>query len=591
VDLARRPRVRRGLGEGRATDDTTTSPGPGAAHPEHTLGRVDAPGREEGRRRLRRRRRRPSGEAPPLPRQLGLSAGLWAAFAALLLAAVIVIAFSGATLSVERTDVRILEALARLRRTWLTDAMELANALGSRVSVRLLRWGVILALLFFRRWRHLLTFLGTVLVVEAGASLLQSSLNRPRPFNVEILGSWSGGSMPSRPMVAVAITLIGICYTLVVPGRPRQIAKWVTGGVLSLLALAQLYLGVAHLTDVVVGGVFGVAAGVLSFRFFVPNAVFPVSYGRHKAAHLDVGGERGEAIVKALRDQLGVDVLAVKPVGLTGSGGSTPLRIQVTDDEGENRFVFAKLLAQTHVRSDRSYKLGRRVVYGRLEDEVSFRSVRRLAEHEDHRGRLVRDAGIRTAGPLGVVEITPEREYLIVTEFFDGAVELSEADADDALIDQGLELIAKLWDAGLAHRDIKPANLMVRDGELLLIDVGFAQVRPSPWRQAVDLGNMMLCLALRADAARVYERALLIFSADEIAEAFASTHSIAIPTELRTRMKEDGRDLLGEFRSLAPTRRPVPIQRWDARRVLTTILFAFVAFLAVIVAVSITGVL
>jgi serine/threonine protein kinase len=32
------------------------------------------------------------------------------------------------------------------------------------------------------------------------------------------------------------------------------------------------------------------------------------------------------------------------------------------------------------------------------------------------------------------------------------------------VIDQGLQLIRKLWDAGIAHRDIKPGSLMVRDG-------------------------------------------------------------------------------------------------------------------------------
>ena len=57
---------------------------------------------------------------------------------------------------------------------------------------------------------------------------------------------------------------------------------------------------------------------------------------------------------------------------------------------------------------------------------------------------------------------------------------------------------------------------MVRAGELLLIDVVFVQVRPSPWRQAVDLGNMMLVLAVRTDPERVYQRALSYFTPAEL---------------------------------------------------------------------------
>jgi len=56
---------------------------------------------------------------------------------------------------------------------------------------------------------------------------------------------------------------------------------------------------------------------------------------------------------------------------------------------------------------------------------------------------------------------------------------LGEAEVDEGVIDDGLGIIRKLWDAGLAHRDIKPANLLVRDGRLLLIDVAriMAQVQ------------------------------------------------------------------------------------------------------------------
>ena len=90
----------------------------------------------------------------------------------------------------------------------------------------------------------------------------------------------------------------------------------------------------------------------------------------------------------------------------------------------------------------------------------------------------------------------------------------------------------------------------MRDGQLLVIDVAFVQVRPSPWRQAVDLANMMLVLAVRTDAERVYDRALHYFTPDEIAEAFAAARGVASPTQLRSVMKQDGRDLVAQFRAL-----------------------------------------
>ena len=112
----------------------------------------------------------------------------------------------------------------------------------------------------------------------------------------------------------------------------------------------------------------------------------------------------------------------------------------------------------------------------------------------------------------------------------------------------------------------------MKDGHLQLVDVSALEIRPTPWRQAVDLANMMLTLALQSDPDRVYERAVLRFTPDEIAEAFASAVGLAIPTQLQSRLKTDRRPLMERFKELGPARRTVTIQRWSTNRIVTTAL-------------------
>jgi tRNA A-37 threonylcarbamoyl transferase component Bud32 len=513
------------------------------------------------------RQRRPSGAPPPLPRQLGTTGRGWAALTVVLIAWLLVAMFSpSARRLTDQVDAAVLRVVAGLRTEWLTTIARGIDRMATGWTLSVVAMVLLVATIAFKRWRHLFTFLGSVILLQVVGVILIGAYRRPRPYDVTIIGRWDGFSLPSAAAAIVSITVIGVLYMLVVPGRPRRIGKAV-GAVVVLAAVAsRLYLGVDHPFDVLTGVTMGVAIPLVAFRFFTPNEVVPVAYHGGKTAHLDVGGRRGEAIRRAVEEQLGVTVLDVRPVGLGGSGGSTPLRLRLAGNP--DTYVFGKLYAMNHVRSDRWYKIGRTILYGRLEDEHPFQTVRRLVEYEDYALRVMRDAGIPTAAPLGIVELTPEREYMLVTEFFDGAVEIGEADIDDDLIDQGLSMVRRMWQAGLAHRDIKPANLMVRDGRLLVIDVAFAQVRPSPWREAIDLANMMLVLAVRSDAERVYRRALDFFSPDEIAEAFAAARGIASPSQLRSMMKRDGRDLLGQFRALAPARRPISLQRWGPRRIL-----------------------
>jgi tRNA A-37 threonylcarbamoyl transferase component Bud32 len=453
-----------------------------------------------------------------------------------------------------------------LRTPALVDIAEIFDVLCDPLAIWIIRVVVLVIAALFKRWRHVVTILALYVVVD----FLDTILAAPRtaPEGVSILSTNATTAFPSLPVAALSVTLFGAVMVLAPSGRPRRLARVGAFAIMVLVVLARLLLGADYPLDAVYSLLVGWVTVGFAFAFFVPEDVFPVSYARGgKSAHLDLGGARGEAIIAAVRDQLGFTVTEIEPFGLAGSGGSSPLRMRVAEIDGH---LFGKIYSTSHLRADRWYKVGRSILYGQLEDEVPLGSVRRLALYEDYALRLLRDVGIGVATTYGIVELTPDREYMLVTEFFSKATTLGDAEVDDAIVDEGMLLVQRLWASGLAHRDLKPANMLVRDGHLQLVDVSGLQVRPTPWRQAVDLANMMLTLALRSDPDRVYERATLVFTPDDVAEAFAAARGLAIPTQVTEKLKEDGRPILERFRELAPDRPPVSIQVWSVRRVALT---------------------
>ncbi|MCH7789663.1 MAG: hypothetical protein IH940_09495 [Acidobacteria bacterium] len=510
------------------------------------------------------RRRRPSGEPPPLPKHLNKTAvAALVAFVGWALIWAWVFLYDAPAIWITELDLDLMAPIVDNRTSWLTPTMQTVNEIGTHWATIIIGWGALAGALAARRIRHALLLIASLAIIGGIVTWVTTFIDRPRPLGFTQIGDWEGFAQPSRPVALLTCVLVASGLSLL-PAVPWRRYWYIASGlVLVVFAFAQIYTAVDHPTDVFAGATVGLAVTLVLYRLVAPETVFPIAYGTGKSAHLDVTGVRGDAIRLGLRRQLGVIVTDLKPVGLQGSSGSTPLRIACEDGPD----LFAKLYARSHLRSDRAYKLGRTLMYGRLEDEQRFTSVRRLIQHEDYMLHVMHAAGINCMEPMGIVEITPDREYLLVTEFFNGAVEIGDVPVTPAMIDAGLSEVGRLWNAGLAHRDIKPANVMVQGERVCLIDVAFGQVRPSPWRQAVDLANMMLVLALGSSASVVYERACLQFSEDEIAEAFAASRGVTLPSQLRADVRSDGRELLDRFRELAPNRDPVAIQRWSIRRI------------------------
>jgi tRNA A-37 threonylcarbamoyl transferase component Bud32/membrane-associated phospholipid phosphatase len=537
------------------------------------------------------RRRRPSGEPAPLPGpDLALAGKIWLTLA-LVVSAVLILLLTPADRGIgsgqwwNDFDAALMEPVIDARSPVLTTIARGLHALGSVWTVAPLVLVAVAVLVTNRRWRHLIVYGVAMLVTMPMVWGIANLIARPRPEGIEILGDWTGFAQPSSPVAVLTVASMGATYALFPAGVWRRAAHVVITVLVGLLALSRVYLGSDRFTDVFSAAVFGVIVPLLLFRIVVPDAVFPVSYSGRKKAHLDLTGLRRTGIIRAIRDQLGMDIVDVDYIGLDLSGGSTPLVLTTADGE----LVFAKLYAKNHLRADRWYKFGRSVLYGALEDEQSFRAVRRIAEHEDYAARLMWGAGVAVPEPVGLVEITPGREYMLLSSFLDGGHRLTAENCTDEVVRSGLGAIAAMWHTGLAHRDIKPGNVMLVGEQVYLVDHSFDEVCPTPWRQATDLANMMLTLALFVGPERVVEEAAAVFTPDEMAEAFAATHAVTIPTELRERIRESGRDLVGEFRRALPARPPIPIQRWTWRRV-ATIVGAVVAIVVTIqlVALNVT---
>ena len=517
---------------------------------------TEASAPDTSRRASRRTVRRPSGEPPPLPKP-----AWWPGYVVLLVVTIVAGALLAWWYEASPPDGGLMRWFSDHRTDWLTDVAKVFSWLATQPAVLAMRVALLIVLIVFKRWRHLAVALLGFFFMDLVVARLSVAI--PAPGEAVVTPGGDVYHFPAYAIASLSITLWAMVATLAPAGPLRNRAA--TGAIALgvVVVFARAYLGatypVAGLYSLLLG--FGIAATLLGW--LAPDDSFPISYKRGgNAAHLELAGARTAAVIRAMRDQLGMEVTELKAFGDEGSGGSTPLLMTTADGTR----IFGKILATSHVRSDRWYRIGRTILYGRLEDETSFSSVRRLIAYEDYALRLLDDDGFTVAHSYGVVELTPNREYLLATQFFEGAETLGHAEVTDEVIDGGLALVRRLWDSGLAHRDIKPANLLVVDGELQVIDVSGLEIRPSPWREAVDLANMMLVLALRSDPERVHGRALDSFTPEEIGEAFAAAQGMAIPTELQRYLKQDDRDLIARFKELAPAHPKISIQRWSVRR-------------------------
>ena len=334
----------------------------GARRPPLT--RVDDPGRAAPAPGfVPVRRRRPSGQGrypSPLRHR---SVQVWAA----LVAAAILWLLLAPTGPVQWVNRAVTDALTGPDTAWADTLARAAEMLGTTATYRILWIPTVLVLIWFARWRHLLVYLTTLTVVAVMAQGLVGDASLPRALRSTLTGSGRGYVLPSWPVTVFATVATATTYLLLPRGRTRRLTLWCVAGLVLVLALSRVHLGRDDLSGDLASAMVGAGVAVIAIVALAPEIDFPVVYRRQNRAHLRLDDERRKGISDAVADQLGVAITEVRPYRLAGSAGSTPCRLLVAN--GPAPYLFGKLYATSHVRSDRRQKFARLLRYGRLEDE------------------------------------------------------------------------------------------------------------------------------------------------------------------------------------------------------------------------------
>ena len=121
--------------------------------------------------------------------------------------------------------------------SWLTPIARGVDRVATGWTMFFVAIALLVSTIVFNRWRHLFAFLGSVVVLQfIGLSLIAAS-RRPRPYDVTTIGRWHGySSCRRRRRRSSRSPSSAVIYMLVVPGRPRAIAKRVGIVVVAVVA-------------------------------------------------------------------------------------------------------------------------------------------------------------------------------------------------------------------------------------------------------------------------------------------------------------------------------------------------------------------
>lgn len=254
---------------------------------------------------------------------------------------------------------------------------------------------------------------------------------------------------PSSYM-AVA-TAVGLTISLYVSRARRHLVAYL----IALVGIAAIYLSVNLPLDIFGG----YALGLLSF------SLISLAFG---AVYYPIN----EKLLTRKLTEGGMQRLKLKPAKVDARG-SAPFFGTYAGGP-----VFIKVYNRDNNLADWLFKLSRRVLYRRLEDEVPSLTPKRAIEHEAYITMLAKSVGVRAPHIIGVYKVR-HNTYAMATKRIDGIGldSINNNSVTDSMLSEIWKQIQKLHENRIIHKDLRTANIMIEkeSGVPWIIDFGFSE--------------------------------------------------------------------------------------------------------------------
>lgn len=357
---------------------------------------------------------------------------------------------------------------------------------------------IIGGLLLYRRRDILLRVAISSSIAYTASFLLSIWVDKGRP--AELLSSISpalnvGG--PSFPSAFAAVIMAGGLNIAVC--SPKIYRRWILYATF-MFSSGGVFLGISTPVDII-GGWF---VGLLSYS--VALLLIGSLYKPVKASSLAL------KLAKS-----GLEDVDLEPASVDARGS---IPFFGTYKEG---LIFVKVFNQDNNAADWIFKIVRRILYKRLEDEVPSLSPKRAIEHEVYLTILAKHtAGVRTPEVVGIYRVG-QNSYAMVQKRIDavGLDDVPKAGVTDRVLDSVWKEIIKLHKHQIIHKDLRTANIMIdrKTGLPWIIDFGFSECAVSPTSNYKDNVEFIASSAAKVGAKRAVAAANRVIGPEELAKA------------------------------------------------------------------------